>query len=101
VRAAVAAAVAEPAGWRVEDTGSADDEDLAAAVRRLVAGDVGDYVRSHGGAVELVGVRDGVVTVRMRGACHGCPASAFTLHARVERRLREECPALVAVVAAS
>jgi Fe-S cluster biogenesis protein NfuA len=99
VREAVAAAVAEPERWRVEDTGSADDEALADAVRRLVAGDVGDYVRSHGGAIDLAGVRHGVVTVRLHGACHGCPASAFTLHARVERRLREECPALVAVVA--
>uniref|UniRef100_UPI0025E8734A NifU family protein n=1 Tax=Nocardioides sp. TaxID=35761 RepID=UPI0025E8734A len=73
------------------------DVQLADAVRRLLAGDVGDYVRSHGGAIELVHVRHGVVTVAMRGACHGCPASAFTLRARFERRLREECPALVAV----
>jgi Fe-S cluster biogenesis protein NfuA len=99
VREAVAAAVAEPERWLVEDTGSADDEALADAVRRLVAGDVGDYVRSHSGVLELVGVRHGVVTVRLRGACHGCPASEFTLRGRVERRLREECPALVALVA--
>ncbi|HYF71543.1 MAG TPA: NifU family protein, partial [Nocardioides sp.] len=71
VRTAVAAAVAEPERWRVEDTGAADDVALAGAVRRLLAGDVGDYVRSHGGAIELVGVRHGVVSVRMRGACHG------------------------------
>ncbi len=99
VRAAVAAAVADPERWRVEDAGSADDAALAAAVRRLVASDAGDYVRSHGGAVDIVGVRHGVVTVRMRGACHGCPASELTLRARFESRLREECPALVAVVA--
>lgn len=99
VRRAVTAALAEPGRWRVEATGSRDDEALADAVRRLNAGDVGDYVRSHGGAIELVGVRDGVVGVRLRGACHGCPAAEITLRARFERRLREECPTLVAVVA--
>ena len=99
VRRAVASALVEPDGWRTETGDHADDRDLAAAVRRLLAGDVGDYVRSHGGAIEVVDVRDGVVGVRMRGACHGCPASEFTLRARFERRLREECPALVAVEA--
>lgn len=99
VRRAVTAALAAPERWRVRPTGSDDDEALADAVRRLTAGDVGDYVRSHGGAIELADVRDGVVGVRLRGACHGCPASEITLRARVERRLREECPALVAVVA--
>lgn len=99
VRRALTAAIAEPGRWRVEPTGSRDDEALAAAVRRLTAGDVGDYVRSHGGAIELVDVRDGVVGVRLRGACHGCPASEITLRTHVERRLRDECPALVAVVA--
>lgn len=100
VRSAVAAAVAEPTGWRVDESASPDDELLAGAVHRLLAGDIGDYVRSHGGAIELVHVRHGVVTVGLLGACHGCPASAFTLRARFERRLREEYPALVAVRAA-
>ncbi|HEY0949486.1 NifU family protein [Nocardioides sp.] len=100
VRRAVAAAVAEPGRWRTEAGDHPDDRELAAAVRRLLAGDVGDYVRSHGGAIELVGVRHGVVTVQMRGACQGCPASELTLRARFERRLREECPALVDVRAA-
>ena len=102
VRRAVAAALAEPGSWRTEPAGAAgnpDDRALEAAVRRLTAGDVGDYVRSHGGAIQLVDVRDGVVGVRLRGACHGCPASEITLRARFERRLREECPGLVAVVA--
>ncbi|MEU3983781.1 NifU family protein [Streptomyces sp. NPDC026672] len=49
---------------------------------------MGDLARSHGGTIELVDVCDGVVSVRLRGACHGCPAAWFTLHQRLERLLR-------------
>lgn len=100
VRRAVTRGLAEPERWEVTDDGAGDgDRALVVAARALIDGDVGDYVRSHGGSVEIVDVRDGVVGVRLAGACHGCPASELTLRARVERRLREECPALVAVVA--
>jgi len=34
------------------------------------------YLRSHGGNVELLGVADGVVRLRLQGSCHGCPSSA-------------------------
>ena len=40
----------------------------------------------------------GQVAVRLRGACHGCPASTLTLRHRLEERLRARCPGLVAVV---
>lgn len=100
VRRALTAALAEPGEWGVAETdGGAADRAIMAAARRLVAGELGDYVRSHGGSIELADVRDGVVGVRLRGACHGCPAAEITLRTRVERRLREECPELVAVVA--
>src|ERR671915_227796 len=42
------------------------------------------YVESHGGRVELVGLDNGVVTVRMSGACHGCAGSAVTLQRGIE-----------------
>ena len=104
VRTALHAALAEPAGWGPadgKDTGtgsrSADDALLYAAARDVLAGTVGDFARSHGGAIELVGVHRGVVTVRLGGACRGCPASWLTLHQRLERELRRRCPGLVEV----
>ena len=99
VRRAVAAALTVPAQWetRAADP-SAADLSLASVTRELLAGEVGDYVRSHGGAIEVVGARDGVVAVRLRGACHGCPASTLTLRHHLEQRLREVCPGLVSVV---
>ena len=98
VRHAVAAGVAAPQGWEVV-SGTYDDHALAAAAEDLLAGDAGGYVRSHGGSVELVDVQDGVVVVRLRGACQGCPASEVTLRHHLERQLRERCPGLVALVA--
>lgn len=46
-------------------------------------------VESHGGALEVVSVVDGVVKIRMKGTCDGCPSSAATLTYGVEQALRE------------
>jgi len=102
VRHALSTGLAEPGRWEVAaPDAEAGDRALTVAVRRLLAGDLGAYLRSHGGSLELVDVRDGVVAVRLRGACHGCAAAEVTLRTRFERQLRAECPAPVAVVVAS
>jgi NFU1 iron-sulfur cluster scaffold homolog, mitochondrial len=103
VRTALHAALDDPAGWiPAHDTGdNGPDAVLSALARDLLDGTVGQFVRSHGGGIELVGVHDGVVTVRLTGACHGCPAARITLHQRLERELRRRYPALRAVVDAS
>ncbi len=48
------------------------------------------YIESHGGRLEVVEARDGVVTVRLSGACQGCSGSAATLRQVVEETLRAE-----------
>lgn len=68
-------------------------------MRRALEEKVRPGIRLDGGDVELVGVRDGVVTIRMFGACDGCPLSPVTLRAGVERILREEVPEVREVVA--
>jgi Fe-S cluster biogenesis protein NfuA len=50
------------------------------------------YLRSHGGNVELLGVGDGVVRLRMQGGCHGCPSSAMTLKLAIEEAIYEKAP---------
>ncbi|OGO32323.1 MAG: hypothetical protein A2Z29_02455 [Chloroflexi bacterium RBG_16_56_11] len=54
---------------------------------------------ADGGNVELVDVEDGVVKVRLTGACGSCPMSTRTLHLGVERVLRQEIPEIKALVA--
>lgn len=50
------------------------------------------YVHSHGGEVEVLEARDGVVRLRMSGQCSGCTAAAVTLREGVEKALREGFP---------
>ena len=56
---------------------------------------------AHGGDVELVGVNanDGLVSVRLTGACGGCPMATMTLKAGIEKMLKEEIPEVKEVVA--
>jgi Fe-S cluster biogenesis protein NfuA len=57
-------------------------------------------LQADGGDVELVDVDDqGVVKVRLQGACAGCPGAQMTLKMGVERQLRQEIPEVKEVVA--
>jgi Fe-S cluster biogenesis protein NfuA len=57
-------------------------------------------LQADGGNVELVDVtEDGIVKVRLMGACAGCPMSQMTLKAGIERILKEEIPEVKEVVA--
>ncbi len=61
--------------------------------------EVRPYIESHGGELELLDVQDGIVHLRMSGACHGCAASAMTLRRGIEEKLRERYPGFREVVA--
>jgi len=59
------------------------------------------FLQADGGDVELIDVSpDGVVQVRLTGACGGCPMSQMTLKHGVEKVLREEVPEVTGVVSA-
>jgi Fe-S cluster biogenesis protein NfuA len=54
---------------------------------------------ADGGDVQLIDVKDGVVTLRLTGACGGCPMATMTLRGGIERVLKEEVPEVKKVVA--
>ena len=63
-------------------------------------GKIRPSLNADGGDVELVEVSpDGVVKVRLTGACGGCPMSQMTLKMGIEKTLKEEVPELKEVVA--
>ncbi|NSL51726.1 NifU family protein [Calidifontibacillus erzurumensis] len=55
------------------------------------------FLQRDGGDCELVDVEDGVVKLRLMGACGSCPSSTITLKAGIERALIEEVPGIVEV----
>jgi len=57
-------------------------------------------LKADGGDVELVEVTsDGVVKVRLTGACAGCPMSQMTMKMGIERIIKDEVPEIKEVVA--
>jgi len=54
-------------------------------------------LQADGGDVELVDIEDGVVKVRLQGACSGCPMSAMTLQMGIERILKQQVPEVKSV----
>jgi len=56
-------------------------------------------LRADGGDVELVDVKDGIVSLKLKGACAGCPMSTMTLKNGIERMLKQELSDIKEVIA--
>jgi Fe-S cluster biogenesis protein NfuA len=56
-------------------------------------------LQADGGDVELVAVDKGVVKLKLKGSCAGCPISEMTLKQGIERLLKEQVPGVKEVVA--
>ena len=56
-------------------------------------------LQADGGDIEFLGVVDGIVKVRLKGACAGCPMSTMTLKIGVEQYLKKKIPEVVRVEA--
>jgi Fe-S cluster biogenesis protein NfuA len=59
--------------------------------------DIRPALQADGGDVELVDVVDGIVKVRLTGACGGCPMSQMTLKQGIETYVRKKIPEIVSV----
>jgi len=56
-------------------------------------------LQADGGDVELVAVDKGVVKLKLKGACAGCPVATMTLKQGIERVLKEQIPEVREVIA--
>lgn len=74
------------------------DDAMDDQIRALLDESINPAVASHGGVVELVGVRDNDVYLRMGGGCQGCGAAALTLQMSVERTLRSHLPQIRKII---
>jgi Fe-S cluster biogenesis protein NfuA len=69
---------------------------LTERIQRAIA-EIRPNLQADGGDIELVGVEDGTVKVRLKGACAGCPMSTMTVKWGVENYLRKKIPEVVKV----
>lgn len=69
-------------------------------IEKVINEQIRPGLQMDGGDIELVDVDSkGMVKVRLKGACGGCPMSQITLTMGVERKLKEEIPEVKGVVA--
>ena len=73
-------------------------DDLKKSVEQVLT-KIRPMLQRDGGDIELIEVTDGIVKVRLTGACKGCPMSQMTLKQGVERFLLQEVPGLKQVEA--
>ncbi len=68
--------------------GTQTDEGSAERAVQAALAEVHPYLASHGGDMEAISVRDGVVLLKLHGSCDGCTGAAVTLAERVEVAMR-------------
>jgi Fe-S cluster biogenesis protein NfuA len=83
-----------------EKTKSAESATVTQRVDKVV-NTLRPLIQADGGDIELVNVDEGtgVVSIRFRGACVGCPSAAITLQMGVERHVKEKVPEVSKVIA--
>lgn len=70
--------------------------DLETRVRNALE-EVKPYLRSHGGDVELVEIKDDVARLRLAGTCNGCPSSSTTMRLAIEDAVNRAAPELAGI----
>ena len=67
--------------------------ELIVRVQEVIDAEIKPMIERDGGSIELVSIDEqGVVRVRLSGACSKCSASSITLHGGIERILRKRFP---------
>lgn len=66
------------------------NSDTSTEITAFIQQYVSPYVESHGGKITFENFLDGIVTVSLTGACHGCSARSITIQAYVNRMLRKQ-----------
>lgn len=69
-----------------------EDDEISAQIRELIDTRVRPMVAMDGGDIEFEKFEDGIVLLRMRGACAGCPSSTMTLKSGIENMLKHFIP---------
>ncbi len=75
--------------------------DLITRVQEVIDAEIKPMIERDGGTIELVSIDEqGLVKVKLNGACSKCSASSITLHGGIERILRKRFPEITATALA-
>ena len=80
------------------ETNSRSHEEIVANIKAVLKTHVAPAVASHGGEVNFVEFKDGLLTLQMSGACSGCAGSQQTLKYGVENMMKHYVPEVNAIV---
>ncbi|HEY3322943.1 MAG TPA: NifU family protein [Planctomycetota bacterium] len=72
---------------------------LETAIVKVIEDEIQPAVAMDGGLVLYAGYEEGIVKLRLRGACHSCPRALFTLKMGIEHRLKQQFPEVQSVEA--
>lgn len=87
----------QPAIAETSHTGR-DDDQVRAALERLLEREVNPSIASHGGKISIVALSNGVLSIAMSGGCQGCASSTATLRDGFETMARRVAPELTEIV---
>ena len=85
----------EPEDTKILDT----DGDQVAQIKEIIQTRIRPFVQEDGGDLQYISFESGVVLVKMKGSCAGCPSSAVTLKSGIENMLKHYVPEVVEVQA--
>lgn len=73
------------------------DEEIIKDIIDVIDAEIAPMLISDGGNIEFVGYKDGIVQVKLQGACRTCPMASITLQNIVERILQNNIPEIALV----
>ncbi len=82
--------IVSPAFFEKKD--AIEEDEISAQIRELIETRVRPMVAMDGGDIEFESFDDGIVMLKMRGACAGCPSSTMTLKSGIENMLKHFIP---------
>ncbi|WP_027623884.1 NifU family protein [Clostridium lundense] len=67
-------------------------------IENVIDSEIRPYLKEHYGDIELLGVKDGVVEIKLIGQCSGCPSAKYTVEDVIESNLKEKIPGIKKVI---
>ncbi|OGP15808.1 MAG: hypothetical protein A3I75_07155 [Deltaproteobacteria bacterium RIFCSPLOWO2_02_FULL_50_16] len=67
-------------------------------IKDFLDNEVNPYVGTHGGHIDLLGIKDSVVFVKMTGGCQGCSSANATLRYGIEAQMKNKFPEITSLI---